>query len=93
MSENVDGLSERVLSKMAWDWMCSALDEDSPDTDRWYLAVSLLIGSSLSGSDSSQEGRFSSADLDSDGKASRLLVIGNNRGPPDGMEPRWRGAA
>jgi len=58
MSENVDGLSERVLSKMAWDWMCSALDEDSPDTDRWYLAVSLLIGSSLSGSDIARRGGF-----------------------------------
>ena len=58
ISENVDGLSEKVLSRMAWDWMCSALDEDSPDTDRWYLAVSLLIGSSLSGSDIARRNGF-----------------------------------
>tara|TARA_Y100001970_G_scaffold110084_1_gene137498 strand:+ start:582 stop:1916 length:1335 start_codon:yes stop_codon:yes gene_type:complete len=51
ISDNVQYLSERVLSRMAWDWLSSALDESSPDTDRWYLAVSLLIGFSLSGSD------------------------------------------
>ena len=51
MSDNVQYLSERVLSQMVWDWLSSALDEDSPDTDRWYLAASLLIGFSLSGSD------------------------------------------
>lgn len=51
MSDNVQFLSEKVLSQMVWDWLSSALDEDSPDTDRWYLAASLLIGFSLSGSD------------------------------------------
>ena len=58
MAKNVQGLSERVVSRMVWDWLSSALDEDSPDTDRWYLAVSLLIGFSLSGSDVARRDGF-----------------------------------
>ena len=58
MAKNTQDLSERVVSQMVWDWLSSALDEDSPDTDRWYLAVSLLIGFSLSGSDVARRDGF-----------------------------------
>jgi len=58
MAKNIQELSERVVSQMVWDWLSSALDEDSPDTDRWYLAVSLLIGFSLSGSDVARRDGF-----------------------------------
>ena len=58
MAKNTQDLSERVVSQMVWDWLSSALDEDSPDTDRWYLAVSLLIGFSLSGSDIARRDGF-----------------------------------
>ena len=58
MAKNTRDLSERVISQMARDWLSSALDEDSPDTDRWYLAVSLLIGFSLSGSDVARRDGF-----------------------------------
>ncbi|MDP6871799.1 MAG: hypothetical protein QGI73_06190 [Candidatus Thalassarchaeaceae archaeon] len=58
MAKNTQDISERVISQMAWDWLSSALDEDSPDTDRWYLAVSLLIGFSLSGSDVARRDGF-----------------------------------
>lgn len=48
--ENSDKISEALIFKMSSDWISSALDESSPDTDRWYLGVSLLIGLSLNGS-------------------------------------------
>ena len=49
-SENSEKISEALIFKMSSDWLSSALDESSPDTDRWYLGVSLLIGLSLNGS-------------------------------------------
>ena len=51
VSENLENISERLVFRMSSDWLSSALDENSPDTDRWYLAVSLLIGLSLKGSE------------------------------------------
>ena len=49
-SENSEKISEALIFKMSSDWLSSALDESSPDTDRWYLGVSLLIGLCLKGS-------------------------------------------
>ena len=43
-------ISERIIILQIKDWLYSALDEESPDTDRWYLSVSSLIGLSLKGS-------------------------------------------
>ena len=48
--KNIAEISERILILQIKDWLYSALDEDSPDTDRWYLSVSSLIGLSLKGS-------------------------------------------
>ena len=50
LSKNIAEISERILILQIKDWLYSALDEDSPDTDRWYLSVSSLIGLSLKGS-------------------------------------------
>jgi len=50
-SENLEKISQALILKMSSDWLSSALDESSPDTDRWYLGVSLLIGLSLNGFD------------------------------------------
>ena len=50
LSRNIVEISERILILQIKDWLYSALDEESPDTDRWYLSVSSLIGLSLKGS-------------------------------------------
>ena len=50
ISDNSEKISEALIFKMSSDWLSSALDESSPDTDRWYLGVSLLIGLCLKGS-------------------------------------------
>ena len=42
-SENSEMISEALIFKMSSDWLSSALDESSPDTDRWYLGVSLSL--------------------------------------------------
>ncbi len=49
-SKNIEEISERILILQIKDWLYSALDEESPDTDRWYLSVSTLIGLGLKGS-------------------------------------------
>ena len=54
-SENSEKITEALIFKMSSDWLSSALDESSPDTDRWYLGVSLLIGLSLNGSNVARE--------------------------------------
>lgn len=51
LEKNADEISERILVLIARDWLTSALDEHSPDTDRWYLGVSLVTGIALCGSD------------------------------------------
>ena len=50
LSRNIVEISERILILQIKEWLYSALDEESPDTDRWYLSVSTLIGLSLKGS-------------------------------------------
>lgn len=49
--KNIDLIAEKILILQIKDWFYSALDENSPDTDRWYLAVSILIGLILKGSE------------------------------------------
>ena len=58
ISDNSEMISEALIFKMSSDWLSSALDESSPDTDRWYLGVSLLIGLSLNGSNVAREEGF-----------------------------------
>ena len=45
LSKNFELIAEQILILQIKDWFYSALDENSPDTDRWYLAVSIFIGS------------------------------------------------
>jgi hypothetical protein len=42
--KNIDLISKRVIILQINDWFNAALDEHSPDTIRWYFAVSILIG-------------------------------------------------
>ena len=51
LEKNADEISERVLVLIARDWLTSALDDFSPDTDRWYLGASLVTGIALFGSE------------------------------------------
>ena len=44
-------IAEQILILQIKDWFYSALDENSPDTDRWYLAISVFIGLILRGSE------------------------------------------
>ena len=41
---NIDEISRRIIILQINDWFNSALDEYSPDTDRWYFGISILIG-------------------------------------------------
>ena len=50
LSKNFELIAEQILILQIKDWFYSALDENSPDTDRWYLAVSIFIGLILKGS-------------------------------------------
>ena len=50
LSGSIVEISERIIILQIKDWLYSALDEESPDTDRWYLSVSSLIGLILKGS-------------------------------------------
>ena len=43
MYKNVNKISETVISRLSRDWLSASLDEEAPDTDRWYMGVSLLI--------------------------------------------------
>ena len=58
ISENLEKISESIVFRMSSDWLSSALDESSPDTDRWYLGVALLIGLSLKGSNVARKEGF-----------------------------------
>ena len=49
LESNAAEVAERVLVLLARDWLAMALDEMSPDTDRWYLAASLIQGLALGG--------------------------------------------
>ena len=48
---NSETIAERILALQARDWLAVALDENLPDTDRWYLGSSLLVGLALDGSE------------------------------------------
>ena len=52
MANNVALLTDDVCTKTACVWLEQALDEEHPDTDRWYLGYSLLAGRVLFGSES-----------------------------------------
>ena len=78
-SENSEKISEALIFKMSSDWLSSALDESSPDTDRWYLGVSLLIGLSLNGSYVAREEGF------------HLLISISMAQPPRLQTPRTSG--
>ena len=79
ISENSEKISESLIFKMSSDWLSSALDESSPDTDRWYLGVSLLIGLSLNGSYVAKEEGF------------HLLISISMAQPPRLQTPRTSG--
>ena len=79
ISENSERISEALIFKMSSDWLSSALDESSPDTDRWYLGVSLLIGLSLNGSYVAKEEGF------------HLLISISMAQPPRLQTPRTSG--
>ena len=79
ISENSEKISEALIFKMSSDWLSSALDESSPDTDRWYLGVSLLIGLSLNGSYVAKEEGF------------HLLISISMAQPPRLQTPRTSG--
>lgn len=51
LGKNAAEFAERVLVLQARDWLAVALDENSPDTDRWYLGAALVQGLALGGSD------------------------------------------
>ena len=42
--KNIDQVSKRIIILQINDWLNAALDEKSPDTSRWYFAISILIG-------------------------------------------------
>ncbi len=42
--KNIDQISKRIIILQINDWLNAALDETSPDTSRWYFAISVLIG-------------------------------------------------
>jgi len=42
--KNINQISRRIIILQINDWFNAALDEISPDTDRWYFAISILIG-------------------------------------------------
>ena len=79
ISENSEKISEALIFKMSSDWLSSALDESSPDTERWYLVVSLLIGLSLNGSYVAKEEGF------------HLLISISMAQPPRLQTPRTSG--
>ncbi|MED5231728.1 MAG: hypothetical protein VYB30_05110 [Candidatus Thermoplasmatota archaeon] len=51
LASNSENIAERILALQARDWLAVALDETTPDTDRWYLGVSLLEGLALGGTE------------------------------------------
>ena len=51
LASNSETIAERVLALQVRDWLAAALDEDVPDTDRWYLGSGLLVGLALGGTE------------------------------------------
>ena len=54
LTNNFEMIAEQILILQIKDWFNSALDENSPDTDRWYLAISVFIGLILRGSETTE---------------------------------------
>jgi len=50
LESKAEELAERILVLQARDWLAVALEESSPDTDRWYLGAALVQGLALGGS-------------------------------------------
>ena len=44
VAEKIDVLTERLQFAIATEWLAQALDQSSPDTDRWWLSVALING-------------------------------------------------
>ncbi len=59
LESNAAEMAERVLALQARDWLAVALDETSPDTDRWYLGAALVQGLALGGSDIARDDCYS----------------------------------
>ncbi len=51
LASNSEAIAERVLALQTRDWLAVALDENVPDTDRWYLGSSFLVGLALGGTE------------------------------------------
>ena len=50
LHKNTQDIADQISMMMAIDWLRSALDENHPDTDRWYLGYTLFVGRTLQGS-------------------------------------------
>ena len=44
LHRRVDKVAERLLFTVATDWLAQAFDQTAPNTDRWWLAISLING-------------------------------------------------
>ncbi len=44
LHRRVDKVAERLLFTIATDWLAQAFDQTAPNTDRWWLAISLING-------------------------------------------------
>ena len=79
---NTHDIADQISIMMAIDWLKSALDENHPDTDRWYLGYSLFVGRTLQGSFSATEKH----------NAILSMVFGNTEIPNHGEQiPHPRG--
>ena len=50
LHNNAHEIADQISIMMAVNWLKSALDENHPDTDRWYLGYALFVGRTLQGS-------------------------------------------
>ena len=50
LHKNAHDIADQISMMMAIDWLKSALDENFPDTDRWYLGYALFAGRTIQGS-------------------------------------------
>ena len=50
LHKNTQDIADQISMMMAIDWLRSALDENHPDTDRWYLGYALFAGRTIQGS-------------------------------------------
>ena len=82
LHKNTHDIADHISIMMAIDWLKSALDENHPDTDRWYLAYALFVGRTLQGSFAATEKH----------NAILSMVFGNTEIPNHGEQiPHPRG--